>query len=993
MFGYSSSEAIGKFVHELIAPYTMCKEVKERIKSSIKDFAEIGAGYFTFGSVDLVGRHRDGSEFPVELTLSPVRLGGKWNAVGVVKDTALRKQAEHKLHEAEQRYHTLFDQAPLGVLIIDPETASFVEFNDVAPLQLGYSREEFEKLTIFDIETQESKQEVRSHIAQIIKEGGAEFETNQHTKAGDIKNVLVTVKTFKIAGKIFLHSIFHDITEIRKVQNTLAESEARYRQLVELAQEGICALDNNLNIVFVNPRLAQTLGYTESEIVGRSAFEFLDSNMIEQARSFLAQSKQGIKGEFEYEFARKDGTRVYTNIVASIIKDDQGEPIGTLCLMSDITERKRAEKALKQSEELSRAIVMNSPIGIATSDIRYHFLSANEAFCRILGYTEDELRKLTFKEITCAEDIQESIEKMSGLEAGSTSCLMQEKRYIKKDGTFIVGRVRVNAIRNSTGKPILFVAELEDITERKRLKDELRASEERFRAISTSATDAIILVDEENQVIYWNPAAEKTFGLAEKEAVGKKLADLIIPPQRIQTYLALLKELKHNSLPNRRIELIAFRKDRSELPIDLCVSCVKLKDKNYLLLIARDISDRKAMEEALRQERDMLENVATNIEAGLTVISPDYRILWANQLLKKISGTNSLENKMCYSIYGRSSKICPDCGVKKVFESGTAIDRHDYHFKQGDNDRWIELIVTPVKDKNGRVVAALELTVDITDRKQLQNKLADYSQRLEELVQERTEQLKKAQSELLKSERFAAIGEVAGMVGHDLRNPLTGIQNAAYYLEKKGREISEAQAKEMLKTIDKCVAYSNRIVNDLLDYSREIHLEIQESSLRMLVLESLAMIHVPETVKIVNNLLHKKTLRVDPDKLKRVFVNLIKNAVDAMPNGGKITIGSREAIGNVEICFTDTGTGVSDEVLQKLFSPLSTTKAQGMGFGLAICKRIVEAHGGTITVKTVRDKGTTFTVTLPIEQKSEVKGGEKVWINMPESLSSTMTKA
>jgi signal transduction histidine kinase len=112
-----------------------------------------------------------------------------------------------------------------------------------------------------------------------------------------------------------------------------------------------------------------------------------------------------------------------------------------------------------------------------------------------------------------------------------------------------------------------------------------------------------------------------------------------------------------------------------------------------------------------------------------------------------------------------------------------------------------------------------------------------------------------------------------------------------------------------------------------------------------------------------------------------------------MPNGGKITIDSREANGNMEIYFTDTGTGISNEVLQKLFSPLSTTKAQGMGFGLAICKRIVEAHGGTITAKTVRDKGTTFTVTLPIEQKPEVEGGEKVWINMPESLSSTMTKA
>jgi two-component system sensor histidine kinase HydH len=110
-----------------------------------------------------------------------------------------------------------------------------------------------------------------------------------------------------------------------------------------------------------------------------------------------------------------------------------------------------------------------------------------------------------------------------------------------------------------------------------------------------------------------------------------------------------------------------------------------------------------------------------------------------------------------------------------------------------------------------------------------------------------------------------------------------------------------------------------------------------------------------------------------------------------MPNGGKITIDSKEVNGSLEISFADTGTGISDVVLPKLFSPLFTTKAQGMGFGLAICKRIIEAHGETITVKTAKGKGTTFTITLPIELKPEI-GGEKVWINMPESSLSTMTK-
>ena len=334
----------------------------------------------------------------------------------------------------------------------------------------------------------------------------------------------------------------------------------------------------------------------------------------------------------------------------------------------------------------------------------------------------------------------------------------------------------------------------------------------------------------------------------------------------------------------KHFEFPARKKDGTNLPVEISVTSSVLNDKKCLLAIARDVSERRTMEDALKQERDMLENMATSMDAGLTLISRDYRVLWANQLLKQANG-NELENKHCYSIYDQSDRICPDCGVRKIFENGVAVDRHDYKLKIEGHNEWVELIVTPVKDKDGKVVAALELAVNITERKRLQDKLAEYSQRKEELVQQRTEQLKETQAELVKSERLAAIGELAGMVGHDLRNPLSGIKNSAYFLKKKGPDISQVQAKEMLDIIDRCVDYSNKIVNDLLDYSKDIHLELQECSPRQIMLESLAMVQVPENVKIENNLLHKQVLKADPDKMKRVFINLIKNAIDAMPTG------------------------------------------------------------------------------------------------------------
>ncbi len=247
---------------------------------------------------------------------------------------------------------------------------------------------------------------------------------------------------------------------------------------------------------------------------------------------------------------------------------------------------------------------------------------------------------------------------------------------------------------------------------------------------------------------------------------------------------------------------------------------------------------------------------------------------------------------------------------------------------------------------------------------------------------QKTKQLAEAQAQIIKSERLAAIGELAGMIGHDLRNPLAGIKNSAYYLKKKGVEIPENQAKEMIETIDKCVEHSNKIINDLLDYSREIRLDRKDIPVGVLLSEALAMVQVPEKVKIVNNLTNAE-VNVDEDRIKRVFINLIKNAVDAMPNGGTLTIDSKQVADYLEISFADTGMGISDEVLPKLFSPLFTTKAQGMGFGLAICKRIVEAHEGTITVHTCKGTGTTFT--RYSTNCTKRIGGEEFWINVLKS--------
>jgi signal transduction histidine kinase len=216
------------------------------------------------------------------------------------------------------------------------------------------------------------------------------------------------------------------------------------------------------------------------------------------------------------------------------------------------------------------------------------------------------------------------------------------------------------------------------------------------------------------------------------------------------------------------------------------------------------------------------------------------------------------------------------------------------------------------------------------------------------------------------NKKFEAMNEVSRMVAHDLRNPLAGIRNANFLIKKKyGNEIGE-QGKAMSKVIDDCLAYSDKIVQDLLDYSAEIKLQKVNVTPKKIVADALTTLNVPQNVEVTNLLNDDFLITVDNGKIVRVFSNLIKNAIDAMPNGGRLTITSKEINKNAVIEITDTGEGMSEETIKKLWTPFFTTKPKGMGIGLSICKRIIEAHSGRIEVKSVIRKGTTFTVFLPL---------------------------
>jgi len=258
-----------------------------------------------------------------------------------------------------------------------------------------------------------------------------------------------------------------------------------------------------------------------------------------------------------------------------------------------------------------------------------------------------------------------------------------------------------------------------------------------------------------------------------------------------------------------------------------------------------------------------------------------------------------------------------------------------------------------------------ELQREIEKRKRADEALKDYSELLEEMVGERTTELRDAQEELVRKEKLAVLGQLAAGVGHELRNPLGVISNAVYYLETILSDADET-TKEYLELISSEVRTSEMIVSDLLDLSRTRPAERERIEVFELITQILDRRNPPEGVEVDTQITPDlRPLFVDPRQTVLVFDNLITNAYQAMTEGGKLTIQAKTEEDRVHVSITDTGCGIPKENMKKLFEPLFTTKARGIGLGLAVSKNLVEANTGSIEVVSEEDKGSTFTIILP----------------------------
>ena len=786
-----------------------------------------------------------------------------------------------------------------------------------------------------------------------------------------------------IQGRVKTVAQLLDITERKKMEEALRESEEKYRKQFEETLDAIFIADAETGIIIECNRAA-------SELVGRKK-----SELVGQHQQILHPPEQ-VEGGFSRTFKRhlkeKEGQVLETQVITKkgeikevAIKTSVFELRGKKMLQGifrDITEHKKMEEETKRFEERLSALHMYAQsLNMADSMKKIHTLTLN-AMEKTLGFEYASLL----------------------LVDGKLLRLVAQRGYSR--GLVVIlpldGEKGVTVKAARTGKPVLIP----------NLRKKKIYVEGGFGMLSELAVP-IKIKDEVLGVL--NVESKKRAAFKEED---KKLLEILASHAAI----AISDLKRHEQLTKVSKGIANLMKSSTEI--------MNIKDMHQRLKVIAKAIRNFGWRRVVISLRDENLEITDLVTAGLT--KEEAKLLWERKspghVWRERLGSKYRRFKIGEfyylpwgdpwireNVHGVPAGVSPEeavtyAGVPSRIPLEEMVDWDPQ-----------DMIYAPLRTPEGKIVGILSMDDPVDGRKptkgsltslelflhqaaitienaQLINhlkvarkQLETYANQLELKVEERTRELKRSQEQLLKAQRLAVIGELASMIGHDLRNPLTGIAGAAYYLKRRLSLETDDKTKEMLKFIEKNVEYSNNIINDLLDYSREIRLELTKDHLKSTVKDALSLVKIPKNIRIVDLTENESEIKVDAQKLKRVFVNIIKNAVDAMPKGGTLTIRSKRSNGNVEIVFSDTGTGMSNETMKKLWTVLFTTKAKGIGLGLPICKRLIEAHGGKISAKSILGKGTTFTVTIPTEPKTE--GGEKVWVNVPESSLSTTTKA
>jgi len=760
--------------------------------------------------------------------------------------------------------------------------------------------------------------------------------------------------------------------ELRQAQIKLEELKDKYLDLYDFAPVGYMTLNDRGLILEANLTAVGLLGMDRTSLIKMffSRFvcqEFTDTFYLYLQQVFQSQSKQAC----EIKLTRKDGTVFYAQLESIPVQDENGQFNRCRAVLTDITERKLMEEELKKSEERYRGVFNNAVVGIMLVTEPGRFMQANSSLQDMLGYTEEELKMLSVFDITFPEDIQISKEKLDALKQSDLSAYRIEKRYVRKDGALLWVDLSVSAIRDSEGQHIATIGVISNITDRRRMEEEFRISEEKFSKAFFLSPDAIMitrLVD--GMIVSVNEGFNQLSGYAEEEVIGKTSLEINVwdnPEDRNRLIKALKAEGKVNNF-----EFLFRTKDGAIGYGLMSASIIELNGTDHILIVTRDITERKRWEQELQNTLQRFYTILSTSFAGVLLVTNENIVEFVNQAMCDLfdieDSPASLRGLTAHEMIGKLKNAYEQPSetldrIRQVVSQGMQVKGEEVAIRGG---RTYLIDYLPI-EINNKPYGRLWHHTDITARKK---------------AEQDRENLR---AQLLQSQKMATMGTLAGGIAHDFNNMLTVILGYSSFLlaDKNEKDPGYKELQKIVKTSQDAAD----LVQKIRIFGRKAEMNLVPLDLNHQVDEVTKLLSstLPKMIDIEIHLTKDPVIiKADPSQITQMVMNLAVNANEAMPQGGRLSIQTENIILDDDYCrvhlgakpgphvmltVSDTGRGIDKGLMERIFDPFYSTKTRdyrkGTGLGLSVVQGIVQQHGGNITVESEVGKGTIFRMYFP----------------------------